>query len=269
MKTKYKLVSVLTIGILLLFFTSIQFSVAQAPSWVGVEAGDKYSWKIKLHYDTYVELEEDMTGVPVSEGPYPDVSVGFSLEVLGVSDELYEPVNGFYYANVSSRMTLSMAGYPDEVSPPIGQIVPRNDTSNYFGTLITFLNQSEGMYYGFLIVATDLNWETVASELNADFPEIPEFPDITFTITARESGLDLYFSGGTFENITLQEITGYVKYNNDGVLDSGVIKYGGSTLASIGSGEEELIPGYDLPIIVGTSLVAIGGLIYYVKRKKR
>lgn len=265
MKINYKLATVLTIGILSLFFISIPVSVALAPSWVGVEAGDKYSWKIKLVYDTYAELEGDMTGVPVSGGPYPDVSMGFSLEVLGVSDELYESVNGFYYANVSTVMTIS-----NEVSPPIGYIVPRNDTANYFGTLITFLNQSGGMYYGFLIVANDLNWETIASELSADFPDIPEFPDITFTITARTSGLNFYFSGGTFENITLQEMDGYVEYNNDGVLDSGAFKYGGSTLASIGSGgEEEQIPGYDLPIILGASLVAIGGLIYYIKRKKR
>jgi hypothetical protein len=268
MKTKYKIISALFIGIFFFFLTSVKVSVAQAPTWIGVEAGDKYKWKITVYPNTFMELEEDLTGVPPGAS-YPAMSLGFSLEVLGVSNELYEPINDFYYANVSSIMTISLPGVGDEVSPPLGQVVPRNDTSNYFGTIATYLNQSMGAYWGFFIVATDLNWETVASELSADFPDSPDFPDVTFTITARETGLDLYFSGGTFDNITLQEMDGYVEYNNDGVLVSGAFKYGGSTLASIGPEEEDAIPGYELPIIFGVSVVTTIGLIYYIKRKKR
>ncbi|MFX1409402.1 MAG: hypothetical protein ACFFA6_03555 [Promethearchaeota archaeon] len=268
MKTKYKLLSVCFIGILFLFVASIKVSVAQTPNWIGVEAGDKYKWKITLHYDAFIELQEDMTGETYPGEPMGDISIGFSLEVLAVSMELFDSVNGFYYVNVSSIMTISTMGYA-ETSPPIGQIVPRNDTSNYFGTLATLLNQSMGMYWGFFIVATDLNWSSVALELNADFPEIPELPPVSFIITARERGIDLYFSGGTFGNITLQEMDGYVDYTTDGVLKSGAFKYGGSTLASIGPGEEEEIPGYELSIILIISALSTIGLIFYLRKKKR
>ncbi|MFX1316404.1 MAG: hypothetical protein ACFE9T_11110 [Promethearchaeota archaeon] len=269
MKTKYKLVSVCFIGILFLFLTSIKVSVAQTPNWIGVEAGDKFNWKITLYFDTYMELEEDMTGVPYVGPSQPDLSIGFSLEVLAVSNELFEPINGFYFVNVTTIMTISMPGYGEETSPPIGQIVPRNDTLNYFGTLITFINQSMGSYWGLFIVATDLDWGTIASELDADFPEIPEFPAVNFEITARERGFELYFSGGTFGNVTLQAMTGYVDYNTDGVINTGVFKYGGSTLASITSGEEEEIPGYELSMILIVTVLSTVGLIIYIRKKKK
>ena len=159
MKIKNKLMPVLCVNILLLLLISVKISVASPPTWIGVEVGDKYSWTLTEYFNPYKNLYEDITGENFTFPSQPDQKVGLSIDVLDVSNELYNSTFDFYWVNVTITLTESIAGQK-MTSPPVGIVVPRSDTLNYFATLYAFFNSSlnnyDILYIPLLIVASDL-----------------------------------------------------------------------------------------------------------------
>jgi hypothetical protein len=272
MKTRNKFISILCVGILLLLSISMKTSVAAPPTWIGVEDGDEYSWSVTAHFDAYIALMEDLEGVPYTGPSQPDQTIKLKMDVVDVSDELYNAMFDFYWVNVTVIMTQSYAGY-EEPSPPLGVVVPRSDTDNYVGTAFAYFNETMSASGDFtvlplLIVAPGLNWSQIAEELAFEFPEIPEMPDLDYTITARTSGLAFSLEGIVMDSVEIDTMSGYIDYDNDGVVKSAVLRYGGAKLISLGPSSEEAISGYEISITLGVFAVCSVGLIIYFKKKK-
>ncbi|MFX1470474.1 MAG: hypothetical protein ACFFB8_17660 [Promethearchaeota archaeon] len=269
MKIKNKLIFILFFSMFIFLSTSLKVSVAATPDWVGVKAGDKFKWSVTVYGNTYVQFFEDITGSTMSTGPISDMGLSLSVRILNVSNQLYDSTFDFYWVNVSVIGTISAAGESEE-SPPIGIVIPRNTTLDYFSTIGTFMNYySTGnvMYLGYFFVAKDLDWSIMANELNVSIPPVPQLPDINFTVNAREAGLEFSFSGGTIENMTIAPIYAYADFNKNGVVKKAVVKYGGDNLITLGP-KEEKIPGYDLPILLGLTIINIIGIIFYIQKSK-
>ena len=69
-------------------------------------------------------------------------------------------------------------------------------------------------------------------------------PDLDYTITARTSGLAFSLEGIVMDSVEIDTMSGYIDYDNDGVVKSAVLRYGGAKLISLGPSSEEAISGY-------------------------
>ena len=114
------------------------------------------------------------------------------------------------------------------------------DPSSYSNVNIALMDQL--MYSGGLIVANNYNWASIQTEITIDTINDPNC------------------------------IAASIAWNGNGILTSATIKASGAAVASITLlGEETTpeIPGYEIPIILGISSVALIAIIYHLKRKNR
>jgi hypothetical protein len=59
-----------------------------------------------------------------------------------------------------------------------------------------------------------------------------------------------------------------IRWNSNGVLDYGDVKYGGLTLATAQLvPSEDLIPGFEIATLIGVSIISLLAIIY-IQRKK-
>ena len=275
MKRKSKLVYISALSCLLLL-SSINISNAQPPTWVGVSAGDSFTWKITVYAEPFLNLFEDLNLTGDLPPDYTDYFVGsesinLKVNVKSVSDEL--DYGGIKYANISCTLSLVFPGTTtiEDILQFSHIIVKFQD--NYTGAFQDLV-MGGGVFFEMagIFLPTNMNWTKLVDEINLLKSMVPEIP-ATITVTALANGINVNYPGGYLDfmgifNGTLDEVDVTVKYNANGVLSSVVVKYGGATLATVGSPEAEIF-GYELSIMIVITTGAVIGLIYYVRRKKR
>jgi len=251
-------------------------SNAQPPTWVGVSAGDSFTWKITVNAEPLLNLFEDINLTGELPPDYTDYFVGsesinLKVNVKSVSDEL--DYMGTKYANISCTLSLVFPGTTTfEDILEFGHIIVKFQ-DNYTGAIMDLISGS-GLFFemGGIFLPTNMNWTKLVDEINLLKSMVPEIP-ANITVTALANGINVNYPGGYLEfmgffNGTLDEVDVTVKYNANGVLSSVVVKYGGATLATVGFPEAEIF-GYELSIMIVITTGAVIGLIYYIRRKKR
>lgn len=295
MNKKSKLISIFFLASLL-FISTINVGKAAPPSWVGVNAGDSFTWTVTVYRDTAITLATDLGFA--SELP-PEITgifgteeeVQIEVDVLSITDIM--TIDGTEYVNVICSASLTLPGSVSLLLTNIttedlefGNLIIKYVASNYTGAISNVLGGLTGgptggltttdSTFGALFIPTNLNWATLIAEINAISGMIPGFPS-GLTFTALANGTRATFTGQTLAlpdigDVTLSTIQVTIIYNDDGVLSTAEIKYGGDVLLllALTTGETDSeIPSYEVSIVLITTLVASIGIIYYIKKKKR
>ena len=268
----------------LLFISTINVGRAAPPSWVGVNAGESYTWSINVNVNTALAIVEDLN----STGTLPNVfgtvdpadlfgiqqEVQIKAEILSITDLLVQ--NDVEYVNVSCSVSLVLPGTTSvEDIAVFGNVIFKYVPNNYTGALFNLGGDGAGSSFGGLFIPTDINWAEVVAEVNAISSYIPFLPS-GLTLTAQATGVrgtltSLTVDIPTIGNVTLAAIQVTVLYNDNGVLSSADVRYGDDVLLSITltTGEDQEIPSYEVFIVLLTTSAASIGIIYYIKKKKR
>lgn len=268
---KVKLLCLSILGLLFLI-PLVNFSTAAPGDYLGVEEGDSYSWGLSMNANALIALVEDNGGV-FNLGDVQDISdmaeIVSSLTFKATVNEILTETTMFLnstwvtYVPVNTTFTASIPGYGTE---EIGTyLVPifSNATDYYLHM----------MYYqfdigpSFVFVAYNLNWTKIVEEINELYGLNPLYANVA--ITEEPNGIKLVIPEGEF-NTTQKEIEVKLTYNDKGVLSYAGVKYDGTTAMALTlSGGGGDIPGYMLPIFMGTIAVVGISLIYVIKKKNR
>lgn len=267
---KIKLLCLSIMGLLFLI-PLINYSTAAPEDYLGVAEGDSYSWKLSMNANALVELVEDNGGT-LDLAELEDVlflaeigSLTFTAKVRDILPEDTMMVNGTLvtYVPVNTTLSASVPGYGSEEIGTMVIPVLSNETDYYLHMMFYLMDSGPA----FLFAAYSLNWTKIVEDVNDLYGLSPLFTNVT--ITEEPNGIKLVVPEGEF-NATQQEIVLKLTYTDKGVLSYAGLTYGGVTVMSLtlsGGGEE--IPGYTLPIIVGTFAVVGIGLIYLIKKRNR
>ena len=268
---KVKLLCLSILGLLFLI-PLVNYSTAAPGDYVGVEEGDSFSWKISMNADALIALVEDNGGV-FELGDIEDIatiaemvsSLTITATVLDILPETTMMVNStsVTYVPVNTTLIANVPGLGSEEMYAGLLPIFSNETGYYLHMMFYYFDIGPS----FLFVAYNLNWTKIVEDINELYGLISLYTNIA--VTAEPNGIKLVVPAGEF-NVTQEEIELKVTYNAKGVLSYAGVKYGGVTAMAItlgGDGEE--IPGYTLPIIVGTFAVVGIGLIYFIKKRNR
>ena len=284
MKRKEKLAIALFSTLILLSF--VNTSTAAPGSYIGVTAGDEYTWVPTVNmaninttgialfglenwtiaYDMLLELYENNTGVDFSSF----AGAGIRVVVKDVDDEV--TVSPGVYGTALTLDILMSTGNNNWTMVANNTLVGIYDPNS--------LNETTIMY-GFggipLIMAKGFNYSMATNAFNAMIAADPflngnvtlETQGVGFKITLMSTYLELMFnsSGAPFDLGTLGDAVFNVRWNSNGVFEYGSLEYGGLTIASIQLLPSDSIPGFEIVTILGVSIVTVLAIIY-LKRKK-
>ena len=291
------------LGYLFVLSTFILFLVpnTSASGYVGVTTGDEYTYEIKVGASA---MESFMTDISGGAGESPidptmeDMLNSFRIKIVigAISGET--TVNGTLATLVNITILICAEGICmtlPELIASMGSggptfpaefmaVVFNNETSGLFTVtsdffFLNFLNLTnpEEMddWYGpdvtqpipFLIMAADLDWSALATSMNAAM--VAQFGAGNAAVTALSHGIKTTLSAGVMDP-SQEEMEYRLDYTPEGMLKEIGVYYDSDLMLKFGlTSSEEEIPGYELAVILGISMLSSLGLIYYVRKKKR
>ena len=272
---KVKLLCLSILGLLFLI-PLVNFSTAASGDYVGVEEGDSYSWKIYMNGDVIATLAED-AGIPFEELEELELIAGqtasltITATVNNILPETTMTVNSVLvtYMPVNTTLSVSVPGLGTQEMGTL--IVPlfSNETDYYLHTMFyyfveyTLFTESPS----FMFAAQNLNWTKAVEDVQYKYGLNPMY--LSIIVTEESNGIKLVIPEGGFD-VTQKEMELKITYTSKGVLSYAGFKYDGATAMSITlGGDEGEIPGYVLPIFMGTIAVVGISLIYVIKKKNR
>ncbi|MFX1480093.1 MAG: hypothetical protein ACFFCI_18390 [Promethearchaeota archaeon] len=291
---KVKIIGLTCVG-LLLVFSLTNVANAQVPSYVGVNTGDTYIWAATadmaavnstmngligaenwtMVYDMLNGMVENGTGQSI--GTF--AGVGLKIDVTNMTEEMPFTIYPFsqipgvgLYTNMSvayepNNWTLLMSGPSFVILDP------------------TYIAQDNWHWYlsSYFFHPKGLNYNQMATWMALNFTNMPPFGAPNMTVTGIGDGIRFTFLGsfledmanelsnGSFPITGLSDIVAEAKWNSNGVFSYASVAYGGLTLATIqlvaGGGNE--VPGFVIPLVLGTTVAAMICTIYIIKKKKR
>ena len=285
MKRKEKLALALFSTLILLSF--VNSSMAAPPSYIGVATGDEFVWVPTVNmvninttgillfgeenwtiaYDMILELYKNSTGMDF--GSFS--GAGIKLVVKDVSDEVTVAPGIFASAlTIDIRTSAGLNNWTLVANNTVMGIYDPNSLNE-----TTAMAALSGIP---LIMAKGFNYSMITNALNTMIAADPSLngnltvqaQEIGFKITLLSNFLEAAFnsSGVTFDVGTIGDVIFNLKWNSNGVFEEGSLVYGGLTIASILLvPSDDLIPGFEIAIIIGVSIVTILSIIY-IKRKK-
>lgn len=285
MKRQQKLALALFSTLILLSF--VNSSMAAPPSYVGVATGDEFVWVPTVNlaninttgialfgednwtiaYNMILDLYENSTGMDF--GSFS--GAGIKVVVIDVSDEITVAPGIF-----ASALTIDIhtsAGLNNWTLVANNTVMGIYDPNSLNET--TAMAALSGIP---LIMAKGFNYSMITNAFNTIIAADPSLngnltvqaQGIGFKITLLSSFLEAAFNstGAPFDVGTLGDVVINLRWNGNGVFESGSIEYGGLTIASIQLiPSDDLIPGFEIATIIGVSIVTILSIIY-LKRKK-
>ena len=288
MKTNKLFGLILTV---LLFFSIINYSTAAPPSYVGVNAGEQYTWvpsfnfaninataisligedNWTLAYDMLAELFENETGMDFSLIG----STGLRMTIHNVTDELID--SGIRYSGIWFNMDVAMSA--DNWT----RVVNATDSSSPMLRIInpSDINESTFMYafmsptflpigIDFDLVVEGFNNYTNSSPYTAgNFTFARNGNGIAVTIKGDYLEIALNESGAPFNVTDLADMVGTIRWNIEGVLEYASISYGGLILASASLQTDLQIPGFTVPLMIGISVSTLMAIVIIVKKRKK
>jgi len=194
-------------------------------------------------YEIGIKMTIDNIGI--IESVFPGGPEGVNLDVT-----LYYSFDMGNWTNLSLLMTDLDTTYMDLVFAIIATVPSLDfvsgktmifDPSTYSNTDIALMDQL--IYTGGLIVANNYNWATIQTAITIKTINDPNC------------------------------VAASISWNGNGILTSATITASGVSVASITLlGQEDTspeIPGYEIPIILSISSIALVAIIYRLKRKNR
>jgi hypothetical protein len=276
----------------LMFFSLLNFTTAASPSYVGVAAGEQYTWVPSINfenvnataislvgednwtlaYNMLQELFENETGMPF------DLigGTGLRITIHNVTDELVD--SGIRYAGVWFNVDVAMSANnwtrvvnaTDAPSPMSRIINPADINETTF--MYVFMSPELmpiGIDYDFLVER--LNNITNSNPYTAgNYTYARSGSGLAITIKGQYLEMALNESGAPFNVTGLADIVATVRWNSIGVLEYASVSYGGLLLASASlSTDGGEIPGYIIPLMVGISACTLAVVIVIVKKKNK
>ncbi|HDZ19010.1 MAG TPA: hypothetical protein ENH75_11995 [archaeon] len=271
---KKKFVLIFILSVLLLSPLTNASSVGLAPA-VEVKVGESYSWLLKLNISNYKKLLNNTSGswstellaLDLSADPDELITLTAKFVILYIPDDFF--VDSFFDItftiveaeliivpefNISTIPILFPLNF--SIKPTLTKTnfsILKGDTPNYFSAPIGF----------FLIVPTDLDWTTAATQLQT---EILSYFGRNYGITEtsvvpQSNGLRLTQPADT----TILAVELNLNYNTRGVLETASGKYGGFILFSL-SLESDGTIAFELPFLL--SIFAIATVILIIRYRK-
>ena len=283
----------LTIG-LLLFLPSIKVSPAQE-SYVGIQSGDEYLWRLGLFRDNWGDYFHDYLEGTLSNlmplGPSSDLTAVYQdwviwryisppqsewpFDVTAISTEetgiILFPFDNTTITSRSVNATAGwkLSGYPKINSYYNGTWYIVNDTSSFLRqTLNLTLAFSP---YGIMNVPfapITINWTSFISEFLGIMKSRGGLYN-NISATAYSNGYLLHVPVLGFEN-NYGAIDIYVKYNSQGVLDYYQFSYGGKILVNYGFPQptSEFLTEDDIHIFIYGSVFVVAIVLIVILLKK-
>ncbi|MFX0076951.1 MAG: hypothetical protein ACFE96_16010 [Candidatus Hermodarchaeota archaeon] len=279
---------------MLVFLSFANVSVAAPPSYVGVKTGDEFTWTASLNmvnlnataiaifgldnwtlmYEYFLEWFENQTTMEF------DFLAGAGMRAVltNVSDEIPHPYmpgflcSGLYfdiytaYAADNWTMVTNSSMYS---MPMICLVDPSslNESTIMYGFMGTPLFMPIGFNYT-MFAGVYQTYIDSSPYTAGNFTVQPHGNGLKMILKASYIELMVNQSGLPFTLGTLTDAIFTVRWNSNGVLDYGDLKYGGLTLATAELiPSEDLIPGFELMTIIGVSITSILAIIY-IQRKK-
>ncbi len=288
---KTKLIGLTLFSLFLL--STLNFASAAPPTYVGLSAGQEYTWTPTINfsninttaislvgqdnwtlaYNMLEELLENETGMTF------DMLGGLGLRMIihNVTDEL-----------VSSGIRYSGAWFNMDVSYSAGiwtRVVNATDSTSPMLYIINPADINETTYmYLFdsppIVMPVGLNYDFVATQITNYFSGNPYYSG-NMSMAVQGNGFQLTINGDYLEmmlesmgepfnetSIELENVIATVRYNSMGILEYASVSYGGLTLASA-SLSEAAIPGFEIPLFLGISAGTLITIIVIVKKKTK
>jgi hypothetical protein len=289
----------LTCVSLLIIFSLANVTNAQVPSYVGVNTGNTYIWAAtadmnavnntmegligaanwSMVYDMFNDMIENTIGVGLSNW----VGVGLKVDVTNMTEEMPTWGSG-PTPGVGLYVNMSVAYDPNDWILMMNQSWPEFPQFWIFDP--AYMTQQSWHYYlgyGYIFHPKGLNYNQMATWMALNFTSMPPFGSPNMTVTGLGDGIRFTFLGsfledmanelsnGTFPITGLSDIVAEAKWNSNGVFSYASVAYGGLTLATIQlvAGGTEEIPGFVIPLVLGTMATAMICTIYIIKKKKR
>jgi len=273
---KVKLLCLSILGLLFLI-PLVNFSTAAPGDYVGVEEGDSYSWELYFNVAGLEEFSQDLSGTPIDVGEIEGIEtipvVTFKATVnmiLPVDTILVNGTTSVTYVPVNVTISANVPGLGEQTLAILTVPIFSNETDYYLHMMyyhfMPFVLELTTIGPTFMFVAQNLNWTKAVEDVLEIYGAHIVYQN--FLLTAEPSGFKLIIPEALL-NGTQKEIEYKMEYTSKGVLSYAGIKYGGTTLMSISFPGADEIPGFELPIIMGTIAVVGIGLIYVIKKKNR
>jgi len=275
----------------LLFLTFANYTIAAPPSYVGVQAGQQYTWVPSFNfaninataislvgeenwttaYAMLEELFENETGMDFSLIG----GTGLRMTIHNVTDELID--SGIRYSGIWFNMDIAMSANnwtrvvnaTDSSSPMLRIINPADiNETTFMYTLMSPTFMPIGINFDF--IAEGLTNYTNSSPYTAgNFTFAKNGNGLAVTIKGDYLEMALNESGSPFNITELADVVATVRWNNYGVLDYASIAYGGLVLASASLVTDLGIPGFTIPLVIGVSICTLIALVVVIKKKKK
>lgn len=265
---KVKLLCLSILGLLFLI-PLVNYSTAAPGDYVGIEEGDSFSWKLSINVNAITALLEDMGGSIAELEDLEDMaalgSLTFIATVNNILPETTMMVNfvSVTYVPVNTTFSASIPGFGTQEMGTEIVAVFSNETDNYLHTMFYYFEHG----FSFMFAAQNLNWTKAVEDVNEIYGLNPMYLNII--VTEVSNGFKLVITEGEL-NAPQKEIELRMTYTSKGVLSYAGFKYNGATAMSLTlGGDEGEIPGYVLPIFMGTIAIVGIGLIYVIKKKNR
>lgn len=282
---------------LLVFLPFIRVSVAAPPSWVGIKVDDTYtftyttnmvavngSWTtdgvgtllylyMDAAYNGWIEWmvadwanPGNMSHTITAVGDLTaDIEYGSNYQVVPFTNEMVFNGTGVGYnwALVKDDPNYAYEGVIIEDATEF--VLWHDGLSNWFS--IDFLPTSWPQ--NSIAVRRNLDWDEVATAANT------ELADNNATVTALTDGFKITVAASAWGTNT-KALGLEVTFDECGLLDMWDLTYGTDSILTIEqvagavcADEDDVIPGYELPIIIGVATISIISLILIKKIKKK
>jgi len=252
---------VLMFGILFIFNILLISSniTAKVPDYVGIKDGDEFIWKVTYGEMKFKDFCEDFNS-SYNEDVF-DIE-GEKIIVEDVDDDEDE-FNGFDGVEVKIKNYDSEDLENDDW----------DEDKDFDSTVIFEFNDDLYAAYvwiargGWLpFIATDVDWEDVADEVNDLDDYFPDLDDVNVEVESNGIIAVFEWSKDFWGDDIEDEDEIILRYNTKGVLKYYEHNYGGSLVCRMEL-RGGLIPGFNPIIIIGTSVTALIGIIYLYHKK--
>jgi len=275
----------------LLFLTFANYTIAAPPNYVGVQAGQQYTWIPSFNfaninataislvgednwtaaYAMLEELFENETGMDFSLIG----GTGLRMTIHNVTDERID--SGIRYSAIWVNIDVAMS------ANNWTRVVNATDSSSEMFRIINPADINETTFmYVFMsppIIPIGLNFDFIADRLN-NFTNSNPYTAGNYTYARNGNGLKVTIKGDYLEfmlnetgspfNVTdLADVVATVRWNNFGVLDYASIAYGGLVLATASLATDLGIPGFTISLVIGVSICTLIALVVVIKKKNK
>lgn len=236
----------------MMLFSTTLIVFAKEPDYVGVRKNQEFTWRYTYEEEGFKQYYNDLSStLGLDFGNINTNTEGMRWIIKEIDDE-----EDSY--NAQDGVKIEVERYFTE---DFGKENAWERDKDFDSTIVYEFDDD---YYtlGFLVlgnilIAMDINWEELAEEMT-DLEDYAEIEQIESKV--RMNGMVT-----TIEWDGMKDQRNIVKYSQNGVLEFGAIEYDGEIILQLEL--QQLISGYNLPIIIIPMFISLFGLITLIMCK--